>query len=332
MRKRKGKNHDLRLMQINIQGVQKDDKYAIFEDYVHQLGNKKPHVIAMNEHWLCPFEVKHFDIKGYKTVAHFGRKNGRGGTLIMTRLNSQFSCKKIKTKSIPKQFETSGCELKVDGVTIRLLNVYRPSNKESNAAMGNFFERIENLIVENLAPNKEMILLGDLNVNLLEENRNDEGNRLMSIFQGYGMALMNENLPTRELNGSRTLIDHIFSSLDCKTEFTVKDVVFSDHKAVHCALKVKVEEPRDTFAWTRLYSEENWESFQNKMRKESWKEVYETKPTDEKSKVLMNKLCKMFEDSFPKQRSTKRATKLTKQTSQKQQEEEKTNFDRWGRG
>jgi hypothetical protein len=41
-------------------------------------------------------------------------------------------------------------------------------------------------------------------------------------------------------------------------------------------------------------------------------EVYETKPTDEKSKVLMNKLCKMFEDSFPKQRSTKRANQIDK--------------------
>jgi hypothetical protein len=38
--------------------------------------------------------------------------------------------------------------------------VYRPSNKECNAALGDFFERLENIIVDNLAPNKELILLG----------------------------------------------------------------------------------------------------------------------------------------------------------------------------
>jgi hypothetical protein len=230
----------------------------------------------------------------------------------MIRTNCQFSCKKIKTKSITRKFETSGCEMKVDGIVIRLLTVYRPSNKESNAAMGDFMENLENLIMDNVAPEKELILLGDLNINLLEESVNEEGRKLLGICQGYGMSLMNDNVPTRELNGSRTLIDHIFSSINSKSEFRVKDVDFSDHKAVHCNLNVKVEEPSDTFAWTRHYSEENWETFQRKVRRESWKEVYETQLTDEKSKVFMEKLCKMFEDSFPKQRSVKRANQIGK--------------------
>jgi hypothetical protein len=54
------------------------------------------------------------------------------------------------------------------------------------------------------------------------------------------------------------------------------------------------------------------DTFQRKVRRESWKEVYETQLTDEKSKVFMEKLCKMFEDSFPKQRSVKRANQIGK--------------------
>jgi len=299
-------------MLLNIQGVQRDEKFALFENYVCQLGNKKPHVIAVTEHWLCPFEAKHFDIKGYKVIAHFGRKNGRGGTLIMRRTTSPFSCKKVKTKSYPKQFETSGCEIKVDGVAIRLLSVYRPSNKESNAAMGNFFERLENLIMENLAPNRELILLGDLNINLLEGDRNDDGNKLLRICQGYGMALMNENTPTREMNGSKSLIDHIFCSLDCKTDFEVKEVDFSDHKAVHCELNVKVEEPSDTFVWTRIYSNENWETFEKRVKRINWSEVYEAQDVDDKSEIYMDKLIKVFNDSFPKQRTVKKANQIGK--------------------
>jgi hypothetical protein len=48
--------------------------------------------------------------------------------------------------------------MKVDGIVIRLLTVYRPSNKESNAAMGDFMENLENLIMDNVAPEKELIL------------------------------------------------------------------------------------------------------------------------------------------------------------------------------
>jgi Endonuclease-reverse transcriptase len=297
-------------MLLNIQGVQRDEKFALFESYVCHLGEKKPHVIAVIEHWLCPFEAKHFDIKGYKVIAHFGRKNGRGGTLIMARINSQFSCKKIKTKSHPKQFETSGCEIKVDGVIIRLLAVYRPSNKESNEAMGNFFERLENLIIDNLAPDREVILLGDLNINLMEGSRNEEGKKLLNICQGYGMKLMNENTATREMNGSKSMIDHIFCSLDCKTDFDVKDVNFSDHKAVHCALNIKVEEPSDTFIWTRIYNNENWENFERRVKRINWSDVYEARDVDEKSEIYMDKLIKVFNDSFPKRRVVKKANQI----------------------
>jgi hypothetical protein len=52
--------------------------------------------------------------------------------------------------------------------------------------------RLENLLVANLAANKELILLGVLYVNLLKETRNEKGNKLLSIFQGYGMLLVNE--------------------------------------------------------------------------------------------------------------------------------------------
>jgi Reverse transcriptase (RNA-dependent DNA polymerase)/Endonuclease-reverse transcriptase len=299
-------------MLLNIQGVQRDEKFALFENYVCQLGEKKPHLIAVTEHWLGPFEAKHFDIKGYKAVAHFGRKNGRGGTLIMSRTTSPFNCKKIKTKSFPTHFETSGCEMKVEGVAIRLLVVYRPSNKECNAAMGTFFERLENLITENLAPNRELIVLGDLNVNLLEGNRSEAGNKLLSICQGYGLALMNENTPTREMNGSKSMIDHIFCSLDCKTDFAVEQVEFSDHKAVHCELNIQVEEPRDTFAWTRIYSEENWESFERRIKRISWNDVYEAQDVDDKSEIYMEKLIRVFNDSFPKQRIVKKANQIGK--------------------
>lgn len=162
------KNQMMKLMLLNIQGVQKAGKLALLEDYVDGLADKNPHLVALNEHWLCSFEVKQFNIRGYKTIAHFGRINGRGGSLIMVKNNVAFTYKKIKTPSKPKYFESCGCEVKMEQRVLRIITVYRPSNTESNAKTQEFIEIMEDMIIENTAPNRDLIILGDLNINLIQ--------------------------------------------------------------------------------------------------------------------------------------------------------------------
>jgi exonuclease III len=220
------------IMLLNVQGVRTAGKFALLEDYVLNLKNP-PHLIVLNEHWLCSEELKYFTLTGYKTISSFGRKNSnRGGVVILALKNAKFTCKKIATHSIPSKFESCGCDIKIKNASIRVIALYRPSNADSNTNLDSFFDCLENTIEQNLRPDQELMIVGDLNINLLNET-DQNSKKLISIMQGYELNHMNKNVPTRVTDHSETLIDHFFSSLQCKNSFETVDVPFSDHRALH---------------------------------------------------------------------------------------------------
>ena len=299
-------------MLLNIQGIQNSSKFALFEEYILNLANNKPHLIILNEHWLCSDEVKQFSIKGYKLVAFFGRKNSnRGGVLILALKNAQLNCKKIVTPSISLKFETCGCVIKIKKLTIKIVAIYRPSNGENNANLNTFFDCLEDLIEKSLEPNQELMIVGDLNINLLDTN-NSNSKKLLNIMNGYELAHLNKNVPTRVTDQSQTLIDHFFCSIQCPSKFKTVDVQFSDHRAVHAKLTVKVENLKDVFVFSRQFSEQNWTTFFEKLSNENWQEVFEAHLIDTKSELFMKKLIGMFEASFPKKKTMKRANQIGK--------------------
>jgi hypothetical protein len=159
--------------------------------------------------------------------------------------------------------------------------------------------------------NQELMIVGDLNINLLNEN-DQNSKKLLSIMQGYELNHMNKNVPTRVTDHSETLIDHFFSSLQCKNVFETVDVSFSDHRALHAKLTVKVENLKDVFVFSRKFSKQNWIKFYEKLSNENWHEVYDAKLTNEKSELFMKKLIGMYESCFPKGKKTKRANKIGK--------------------
>jgi hypothetical protein len=302
-----GKTQKLRLMLLNIQGLLATFKFATFENYILSL-QKRPHVIAINEHWLCSQEVKNFNIKGYKLVSQFGRKKAnRGGALILVSTNANFSVKRLSSPSIEGQLETAACEIKIKNKKITIINVYRPPNSTSLEV---FYDHIENLIEKNLSPNGEMIIMGDFNINLLDKNRQLQ--KLTLIMEGYEMFLLNKNEPTRVTECSATLIDHIYASLTCKSQFKVVDINFSDHRAVHCELDIPIEDQKDWFTFSRKYTNENWLLFKNHLSSETWEEVCSENTVDKMCEIFMKKLVDYFERSFPLKRTVKRANQIGK--------------------
>jgi exonuclease III len=149
---------------------------------------EEPTIIMLNEHWLCSFEVKKFCIKNYKIVSYFGRrKRERGGELILLRKNQKFASHKIKTPSIEMQFETCGIELQIAEQKITIITVYRPSNNKESSNFNLFSEHMENLIDQFLCAGKELIVLGDLNVDLISGST--DAKNLTDMMHSYELFI-----------------------------------------------------------------------------------------------------------------------------------------------
>jgi len=298
----------LRVMLLNIQGVKTSNKYATFENYVLGLSTK-PHLIVICEHWLDNNEVKNFVIKGYKNCASFGRKKREcGGVLVLVSTNLKCDVKTLKTFSVEMEFETCGVELKLGSKCVQILAVYRPCNQENNSKMGNFMTNLENFIEKCLSPDKEMVILGDMNINLLVHNTSSQ--TMLDIMSSYELQLLNKT-PTRVNEKSSTLIDHIYSNLSCDNTNTEK-VHFSDHDVVFCTLSIEIQQYRDAFKWRRDFSEENWHDFHKSIRQENWSGVLSADNVDLMCQEFMSVLVYYFELNFPRKRVVVRANQINK--------------------
>jgi len=297
-------------MLLNIQGVKTSAKYATFENYILGLVNK-PHVIVLCEHWLEDNEVKGFSIKGYKNVASFGRKKReRGGVMVLVAKKFKCNTKPFKTTSVEMEFESCGVDLSVMGRSIRIIGIYRPCNDENNVAekMEQFLTNLENTVEKHLSPDRDLLILGDLNINLLVHSQ--QSNALLDIMNSYELKLLNKTA-TRVTNVSKTLIDHLFSSLVC-LDTTIEKVHFSDHDAIFCTLDVELEDQKDVFKYKRDMSEQNWNEFVNAVSLETWTSVLAEENVNQMCHKFMSILIFYFEINFPMKRVVIRANQVNK--------------------
>jgi exonuclease III len=301
----------LKVFLLNIRGIKTAEKLAIFENYIENLP-EKPHIIVLNEHWLCSFEVKHFRVKGYKLASAYGRRSReRGGVLILIANNLK-NTTSLRLRSKEMIFEACALEVKIANQIFQVITVYRPSNPTNNGNLSEFFERLENLIEEKLSPGKELMVLGDLNVDLLKAC-DVNSKELLNIMDAFQLKLLNGQTPTRVTESSKTLIDHVFSSWHTDYDCDVLDTPFSDHSAVYCTFNVNVEEPRDSFRMVRDMSNENWLEFYNTLFCEQWTDMYYCEEgVSEKCAKFMRTLVLHYESCFPRKRITVHGNKRNK--------------------
>ncbi|KAK9877338.1 hypothetical protein WA026_017732 [Henosepilachna vigintioctopunctata] len=94
-------------------------------------------------------------------------------------------------------------------------------------------------IAEKLFTWKHMLLLGDMNINLLEENNN-----YMETVKGQGYVFLNDinsNNATRidGQTGTKSIIDHVLTDINLTYQIDLTDHCISDHKVIH--LKINQE-------------------------------------------------------------------------------------------
>jgi hypothetical protein len=268
---------------------------------------KSPTVIALCETWLDTVDVKNLNFKNYDLTNSFGRKkSSRGGVTLLIKKNSGLKWSAVKTDSFELSFETCSIDIHIKNRVIQLVLLYRPSNAQNNGQLQNFFTHLENLLANSITQDKEIVFLGDLNVDLLKNN--SDSCKLLDIMSAYQFCLLNEMKPTRPTSG--TLIDHLFSNFQCNHKMNVLPILFSDHDAIFCKFDIQLKIPKDKWVYNRLYSDENWQNFFEKLMVESWTEMYLANSIHDMSRAFMDRLIGLFESCFPLKKTLIRGNKF----------------------
>jgi len=132
----------------------------------------------------------------------------------------------------------------------------------------------------NSIQNKNLIIAGDVNLNLLKPNRKTESYIIKMASYGLESKITE---PTRVLNDSATLIDHIFVrhglGMDVDTDAWVVDTDVTDHRATVLCVRCQ----RSPGSAKRIFQLNgiNFNKLNNILSKTVWNEVFRAQSVNE---------------------------------------------------
>lgn len=241
------KKDDLNILTINVHSLV--NKFDVFVGFINQF--KHLDVIVVTESW---FKDRHwtsscfpFNIPGYIPIVQnrSGETNGGG---ICIYVKSRLSHTTVIS------FESSECQL----VIIELLQlkikvgaVYRTPNTDFEAFLDTLDEFLEKF--------PKCIWLGDININLMEKNRNDSNriNKYRTVLVSNNFELLNkisgEYSTYFHSRSGHSILDHVFYDMpEYDVDIHVKTAGFTDHNAVIACLKIHEQVPPAINLWKRV--------------------------------------------------------------------------------
>lgn len=172
----------------------------------------KPDIVALCEHKMSEVEISGLNISNYKVCSSFSRSLTTGGGVIILSRNN-VNCKNLNIKSVQsliteKEFECCIAIVKADNISFVIACVYRsPQFKYEEP----FLNKIDILIGTLLKKNKNICIVGDLNINVL--NCNSTYLRFCNILKSHGLTYMID-FPTRISDTTATAIDNCLTNLN----------------------------------------------------------------------------------------------------------------------
>ena len=130
------------------------------------------------------------------------------------------------------------------------------------------FDRFEKFLQEIDNENKEMIITGDSNCDMLcNDNNNPSIKKLKDVIDIYQLQQHIDN-PTRITTSTKTLIDLILTRIDDTRTIDsgVMDLGISDHNLIYICRKIGIPKGNPKLIETRQFKHFNTIEFQNNLR------------------------------------------------------------------
>lgn len=185
--------------------------------------------------------------------------------------------------------------LKLNKYNIAIGVIYRPPTV-SILELNNMTD----LLAEVTVQSDFLILLGDLNINLLEPHTS--GYKVFStIMECFNLKQIIQE-PTRITASSATLLDVICVSenLPITASYTADTPIFSDHRLVSCSLKMETKpNPNVVPFYTRNFCSIDMPNFFNQLISIDWGSVYHVTTVNEKVENFNKILLQLFDTCCP---------------------------------
>lgn len=213
-------NNKHNILHVNIRSLRAnfDNLLALISECLNYIS-----IIVLSEIWIYDNETSFYNFDGFDSFFCCRSDNRSGGIAVFTKC-----CLNVSNLDI--SFSSAEVVLLYSKtLNITLLSLYRNHDYSIDC----FNREIKNVL--NLLKHPNILLIGDLNINILESDNNTI--EYLNILSQFGFQNF-INKPTRSCLSSSTCIDHIFvktKSLKVKSGIFITDL--SDHYPILCQLE-----------------------------------------------------------------------------------------------
>lgn len=252
----------------------------------------------MTEHWKSEEQLTSFPIANFNLIGSFCRPEGsHGGSALYFHKNIKGKTRKQLQKfSKCGEFECAAGEWTTKKRQFIVLSIYRPPN----GSIKTFLSAMEKVLEKIHQENKEIIIAGDFNIELLRPNK--DASELLNLMESFNLnPVINQD--TRVTDRSSSSIDNIFTNIS-DWESSVFNIHVSDHKAQKLSFLIEIEK-NNNLRFCRFYGLQEKKTFLEELFSQSWELVREadTQNVDEQWNIFMSDFTNIFNKNFPKKLS-----------------------------
>lgn len=179
------------IMHQNIRSLRENfNSLKIFLESVNHL----PDVICLTEIWITESELSCFQINGYNQFASCNEISRAGGTAVF--VSQQFHVESTAVEMISADIIKIIIDLDIN-ISLSLFSIYRLHSNTVPVFLGELTQLLSH------CKDKNLILIGDINLCILENNQNVHEYQLLMNSNGFEQLI---DIPTR----GRRCLDHIY--------------------------------------------------------------------------------------------------------------------------
>lgn len=222
-------------------------------------------IVVLTECWL-QYTSDLPTIRGYTNYSTQINFNQNDGITVFIKNNLTHTVEESLL------FEANCLLVRIGTETI-IIAIYRPCCFKN---LGPFLESLNTLLTQ-LSSFKNIILVGDININI--RHTNDNANKYLDTLAFHGM-LPAHNHPTRLTN----CLDHVIIKTNLATSTCVLLTSITDHQAVLCCVKNKYNTNCDRYNFKKKI---NLDKIIDEVRKLDFSSIYTTDNLDEAVNIFI---------------------------------------------
>ena len=295
-------NNSFSLLHINIRSLKKniDSLKLLLSEIKFEFKT-----ICLTETWCNEEDAGEdslFHLPQY-TCIHQVRSDRRGGSVCIYVHNSLTFKKRDDLCTLSAGVESLSLEILNTKTKNTILNVtYRPPD----GSIQEFETFFNSLLSKTTNTNKNLVTVGDFNLNLLDYSQNNKvKNYVNKLFQHNLLPMINK--PTRVSRKSISIIDHINTNFYFHSN--VKSGIIKTPISDHFPVFMSAEENSEIFTekneishiYKRIITDEKIQIFKSKIHDFDWQEVLIQTDTNKAYMSFLKILSSVYDEVFPKE-------------------------------